>query len=144
MMMTSSLSKKSASSHSAPLQLNNNNNLKRVSTYSLFYYQKTGGITPECYHKFYQIHQSIPNIRSVSSHQRADPVQSYVTYIHHHVQVRHISVAIMLITTHMNRRQQYYKICRIQTRSSSLNTTVITARQMNAVTSKITCVHNST
>ena len=31
------LSKKSASSHSAPLQLNNNNNLKRVFMYSLFY-----------------------------------------------------------------------------------------------------------
>ena len=144
MMMTSSLSKKSASSHSAPLQLNNNNNLKRVSTYSLFYYQKTGGITPECYHKFYQIHQSIPNTRFVSLHSRADPVQYYVTYTHHHVQVRRISVAIMRITTRMNRRLKYYKICRIRMRSSSLNTTAITARQMNAVTSKITCVHNST
>lgn len=141
MMMTSSLSKKSASSHSAPLQLNNNNNLKRVFTYSLFYYQKTGGITPECYHKFYQIHQSIPNTRFVSLHSRADPVQYYVTYTHHHVQVRRILVAIMRITTRMSRQQQYCKTCRIQTRSSSLNTTAIIARQMNAVTSRIICAH---
>lgn len=135
-------SKKSASSHSAPLQLNNNN-LKRVFMYSLFYC-KNNRRNNKCYHKFYQTHNRIPSTRFVSLHNRADPVQSYVTYIHHHVQVRHISVAIMLIITHMNRRQQYYKICRIQTRSSSLNTTVITVRQTNAVTSKITCVHNST
>lgn len=80
-------------------------------------------------------------IRFVSSHQRADPVQSYVTCTHHHVQVRRILVVIMRITTRMSRRQQYYKICRIQTRSSSLNTTAIIARQMNAVTSRIICAH---
>lgn len=139
------LSKKSASSHSAPLQLNNNQSLREYSC-TLFFIAKINSEEEQhqCYHKFYQTHNHTLNTRFVSSHQRADPVQSYVTCTHHHVQVRHISVAIMLITTHMNRRQQYYKICRIQTRSSSLNTTAITARQTNAVTSRITCVHNIT